>query len=202
MDVPKRAPKGFATHGWLTPKLFATSLARPLALSSSSFPFQDNYITFGWSFTDVLVTPTALTINAYCSQNGYTYPVGPTSGIPGDSTQFAWNPYEYEQSAGATPLAEASYTLRIFDERGYYAAPSGGYMSPYIGTIFALYRPQKCKLDGLSISRSVGVEDLTSACVWDDKGLTVLILCVLHCFALAGRHCSTLIVGPRRRAGW
>lgn len=96
-------------------------------------------------FTDVLVQPETLTLQAYCSQNGYTYPVGPTQGIAGDSTEYAWNPYEYEASGGATPLAEASYTLRIFDERGYFAAPTAGYMRPYAGTVFALYRPQKCE---------------------------------------------------------
>jgi len=121
------------------------SMTQPAITAQATFYkiASENYITFGWTLTDVLVTPTALTINAYCSQNGYTYPVGPTSGIEGDATQFAWNPYEYEQSAGATPLAEASYTLRIFDERGYAAAPSAGYMSSYAGTVFALYRPQR-----------------------------------------------------------
>lgn len=106
---------------------------------------QDNFITFGWNFTDVIASPTSLTLQAYCSQNGFTYPVGPTQGIAGDSQEVAWNPYEYEQGQGATPLAEASYTLRVFDERGYDAAASPGYMRPYAGTVFALYRPQKCE---------------------------------------------------------
>jgi len=102
-------------------------------------------LTCALRFTDVIVQPETLTLQAYCSQNGFTYPVGPTQGIAGDSTEYAWNPYDYEQSGGATPLAEASYTLRIFDERGYFAAPSAGYMRPYAGTVFALYRPQKCE---------------------------------------------------------
>jgi hypothetical protein len=97
------------------------------------------------SFTDVLVQPEHLTLQAYCSQNGYTYPVGPTQGIAGDATEYAWNPYEYERSGGATPLAEASYTLRIFDERGYGAAASPGTLRSYAGSVFALYRPQKCE---------------------------------------------------------
>lgn len=106
---------------------------------------QDNYITFGWNFTDVIASPTSLTLQAYCSANGFTYPVGPTQGLAGDTTQYAWNPYDYEQGQGANPLAEASYTLRIFDERGYGAAPTAGYMRPYAGTVFAMYRSQKCE---------------------------------------------------------
>ena len=106
---------------------------------------QGNYVTFGWNFTSLYVTPTSLTLQAYCSQNPYTYPVGPTNGIAGDSTQYVWDPYSQEQSAGATAFAEASYTLRIFDERGYGAAASPGYLSSYSGTEFALYRPQSCE---------------------------------------------------------
>lgn len=84
-------------------------------------------------------------MQAFCSQNGFTYPIGPTQGLPGDTREYEWNPYAYEQEQGAVPLAEASYTLRIFDERGYGAAASPGYMRPYAGTVFALYRPQKCE---------------------------------------------------------
>lgn len=59
---------------------------------------------------------------------------------------YAWSPYDYEHSGnGATPLAEASYTLRIFRENGYAAAPTAGYMRSYAGTVFALYRPQACE---------------------------------------------------------
>jgi hypothetical protein len=49
---------------------------------------QGQPITFGWNLTNVLITPTQLTVSAFCSANGNTYPVGPTNGvIPGDSTQ-------------------------------------------------------------------------------------------------------------------
>lgn len=120
-------------------------MTQPAATAQATFYkiAQDNFITFGWNFTDVIASPTSLTLQAYCSQNGFTYPVGPTQGIAGDSQEIAWNPYEYEQGQDATPLAEASYTLRVFDERGYDAAATPGYMRPYAGTVFALYRPQK-----------------------------------------------------------
>lgn len=52
-----------------------------------------------------------------------------------------WNPYQYEAQAGATPLAVATYTLSIWDERGPQATVAGGRLSPYGGMKFAVYRP-------------------------------------------------------------
>jgi hypothetical protein len=73
-------------------------------------------------------TPTSLTLIASCSLNGNTYPVGPvTPGgntIPATQTQIVWNPYEYEQQAGAVPLAVATYVLKVWDDRGPTAAVS------------------------------------------------------------------------------
>lgn len=73
------------------------------------------------------------------TSNGVT---GVANTIPGTATAITWNPYDYEAVAGAVPLAVASYTLKIWDERGDSSGSTGGYMSPYSGTKFALYRPQ------------------------------------------------------------
>lgn len=103
-----------------------------------------NPITFGWNFTAIIVTPTALTVSAYCQSNGNTYPVGPTDGvIEGAATQVVWNPYEYEQGQNAVRLAQAEYTIMIHDERGADSAIRGGYLTPYTGTKFSLYRPRE-----------------------------------------------------------
>lgn len=56
--------------------------------------------------------------------------------------QVVWDPYQYEQAPGAVPLAAAEYTLRINDDRGPNAPIKGGYLSPYTGTKFSLYRPE------------------------------------------------------------
>lgn len=92
------------------------------------------------------VQPTSLTVVAYCSQNGNTYPVGPTGGtsntIPGNQSQVVWNPYEWSTREGQIPFAMASYTLKIYDERGEGSKPQGGYLAPYSGTIFGMYLPK------------------------------------------------------------
>jgi hypothetical protein len=93
------------------------------------------------------VQPSNITIIASCSQNGNTYAVGPTTApynvLPANATQVIWNPWEAEQVPGAIPFAQATYVLKMWDERGPGSAVKGGYMSPYAGTQFAMYRPAK-----------------------------------------------------------
>jgi len=103
----------------------------------------DNIITIGWNFTSLYATPTHLTLSAYCQANGNTYPIGPTDGIiAGNAKSVTWNPYDYNQLPGVTPLAEASYTLHIVDERGSNAGAAPGLFSPNSQMTFALYKPQ------------------------------------------------------------
>lgn len=103
----------------------------------------DNVITIGWNFTGLYSTPTHLTLSAVCSANGNTYPIGPTNGIiDGTARSVTWNPYDYNQIPGVTPLAEASYTLHIVDERGAGVGAAPGLFSPNDQMTFALYKPQ------------------------------------------------------------
>ncbi|KAK4688680.1 hypothetical protein P7C73_g1416, partial [Tremellales sp. Uapishka_1] len=126
------------------------TVTNPASTASASYYkiAQDSFITFGWNLTSLYVQPTSLTVVASCSLNGNTYKVGPTpSGaspgnvFPGNTTQVVWSPYEWEQVAGQVPFAAATYVLEIWDERGQSAAVKGGYLSPYAGTKFAMYRP-------------------------------------------------------------
>lgn len=99
-------------------------------------------ITFGWSFSGVIATPTHLTVSAICD-NGNTYPVGPTDGIiPGTATQVTWDIFSYQQANPSKPLAQASYTLSIWDDRGSDAPRVGGFLAPNSGLRFALYTTQ------------------------------------------------------------
>ena len=75
-----------------------------------------NPVTFSWTLTNVLVPPKSLTLQAFCSANQFTYPIGPTGGIPGAQTTFVWDPAAYQATA-TQPLPQASCTFRAFDER-------------------------------------------------------------------------------------
>ncbi|KAF8480297.1 hypothetical protein DFH94DRAFT_650457 [Russula ochroleuca] len=99
-------------------------------------------ITFAWNFSYVLSTPASLTVSAICD-NGNTYPVGPTNGvIPGTATSVIWDAYGWQEKNPNSPLAQATYTLEIFDERGPGSARSPGLLQPNNALKFALYTPQ------------------------------------------------------------
>lgn len=78
-----------------------------------------------------------------------------------------WSPYDVEQTQ-TIPLAAATYTLSIWDDRGPKSTPAGGRMSVNQGIVFALYRPQKytdlsCEHtdDSLSLIRPSAGSELT-----------------------------------------
>ncbi|KAG8982438.1 hypothetical protein FRB90_006790 [Tulasnella sp. 427] len=103
-----------------------------------------NIITFAWNYTSLYVTPTSITVTAFCAANGYNYPVGGANGdgvYPGTVTSITWDPYAYQQSPGAQALAQETYTLKIHDERGDTAVGTPGLMNAYSALKFALYKP-------------------------------------------------------------
>ncbi|KAF7416083.1 hypothetical protein PC9H_002343 [Pleurotus ostreatus] len=119
------------------------TITQPPQTATSFFKVaQGQLITFGWNFTSLYITPTHLTVSAVCD-NGNTYPVGPTDGvIDGTATQVVWDPWAWQQAGTNTPLAQASYTLHIWDDRGPNPPRIGGYMQPNTALKFALYTPQ------------------------------------------------------------
>ena len=99
-------------------------------------------VTIAWNFTDVIVTPTSLTVSAVCD-NGNTYPVGPTNGIiPGSATSVTWDLYSYQQANPATQLVQGTYTLMIWGNGGPNAQLSPGQLAPNDNLRFAIYTPQ------------------------------------------------------------
>jgi len=133
LSIPQTAPAGGLTF------------TQPPQTASPSFYkiAQGQLVTFGWNFTALLSTPTHLTVSAFCSQNGNTYPVGPTDGvIPGNALSVVWDVFSYQQANPATPLAQASYELSIWDDRGPTAGISPGLLAPNDNLKFALYTPQ------------------------------------------------------------
>jgi hypothetical protein len=132
LSIPQSAPAGGLT------------MTQPPQTAVSFFKIAPSQpITFGWNFTSLLVTPTHLTVSAVCD-NGNTYPVGPTDGIiPGSATTVVWDPYAYDQANPNTPLAQASYTLHIWGDKGPDATRAPGLLEPNSALKFALYTPQE-----------------------------------------------------------
>ncbi|KAJ7167347.1 hypothetical protein C8R43DRAFT_1060970 [Mycena crocata] len=120
------------------------TITKPPQRSTSFFKIaQNQMVTFGWNLTSVLATPTSITISAVCA-NGNTYAVGPDADgkVAGTATEVVWDVYSYQQAHPNTPLAQASYTLHMWDDRGPTAADRAGFMSPNTALAFALYTPQ------------------------------------------------------------
>ncbi|BGP14902.1 hypothetical protein JCM10213_003741 [Rhodosporidiobolus nylandii] len=129
VSIPATAPAGGLTY--LTPA--ATAQASYYKVASG------NPITWGWNYTSLYVTPTSLTFEARCSANGNTYTIG---SVEAGATSLVWDPYEYAQSPNAIPFAQASYTLRVYDERGADATAEAGQFNGANSIVyFALYSP-------------------------------------------------------------
>ncbi|GAA5993896.1 hypothetical protein JCM11641_004734 [Rhodosporidiobolus odoratus] len=129
VSIPNTAPAGGLTY--LTPA--ATAAASYYKIASG------NPITFGWNYTSLYSTPTSLTFEARCSANGNTYPVAT---VAGSATSLVWDPWAYAQSGNAVPFAQASYTLRVYDERGPDATAQAGLFNGANSIVnFAMYSP-------------------------------------------------------------
>ncbi|OAV96533.1 hypothetical protein PTTG_00981 [Puccinia triticina 1-1 BBBD Race 1] len=100
---------------------------------------QNQPLTFGWNYTNILSFGNSITIVAYCSLNKISYTI---STLPAQATAITWDPYALQQQPGYPLFAEATYTLQIFDERGMGAGPTPGLFSPSSQMKFAMYKPQ------------------------------------------------------------
>lgn len=131
LSIPQSAPAGGLT------------ITQPPQTQTSFFKIApSNTITFAWNFTYLLSTPTHLTVSAVC-ENGNTYAVGPSDGIiPGSATSVTWDVWSYQQANPNTPLAQATYTLHIWDDRGPGAARAPGLLQENDALQFAMYSPQ------------------------------------------------------------
>jgi len=111
----------------------------PSTASPSFYKIAPNQqITFGWNLTSLFVTPTSLTLSAFCPDNANTYPI---TTIPATVSQITWDPYAQQQSAGALQFAQATYTVWVMDERGMGVGQKPGLFSPNNQLKFALYSP-------------------------------------------------------------
>jgi len=105
-------------------------------------------VTFAWNFTSIINYPSSLFVYAYCSENSNSYPIAasPSNGLNGRATQVIWDPYSYSLAAAQSnlpQLIQATYRLKIFDERGENVGASGGLFQPNTRVEFALYIPSR-----------------------------------------------------------
>ncbi|KAG6909105.1 hypothetical protein DXG01_001979 [Tephrocybe rancida] len=146
----------------------------PATLTSYYKIAPSNLVTFGWNFSFVAVQPTHLTVHAVC-ENGNTYPVGPTDGIiDGTATEVVWDLYSYQQNNPNTPLAQKTYTLNIWDDRGPNAGRAPGYLQANSALKFAMYSPEPY------IGLADGWECTTCSAAWSTYAANPLLALALN----------------------
>ncbi|KAF8535816.1 hypothetical protein BDD12DRAFT_321799 [Trichophaea hybrida] len=100
-------------------------------------------VTFEWNYTDVLVSPSAINVVAFCSQAAQDFTI--TGNASAGMTRIYWDTGKY-QSTATDKLPVATYTLNIFDASGSKNdVGQPGYLGPFSGLQFGMYTPKEYK---------------------------------------------------------
>ncbi|CAO3663190.1 unnamed protein product [Rhizopus stolonifer] len=89
-------------------------------------------VTFVWSFTNLLVRPTNLTLAAV-APNKVTYTI---TSLDGTATSATWG---LSNVPAASPLMMGMYQVQLYDQRGISASSSPGWLAPVTTLTIAFY---------------------------------------------------------------
>ncbi|KAI1464982.1 uncharacterized protein F4812DRAFT_441196 [Daldinia caldariorum] len=96
-------------------------------------------ITWVWNYTSLQGTPTAIDVLVSCSTASQTWTLTQNMTFEPTAT-FTWDTEKYSESAVASPLLVAQYTLLIHDsDSSVDATAEAGYLAPFDGFQFGLY---------------------------------------------------------------
>lgn len=113
----------------------------PNAIAGPTYYKIGEYVTFGWNYTSLLVSPSAIDIFASCSINSQLYPIATNQSV-GPTGAVTWDTGEYQATA-TIPLLTETYTLVIYDAaRDITSIPSAGYLDTFDQYTFGMYTPQ------------------------------------------------------------
>jgi len=116
-------------------------LLTPAPISGEAYFKIGDFVTFGWNYTSLSSTPTALDIFATCTANSNLYTLAVNSSV-GPSGAVTWDTNNY-QATGTIPLLVETYTLIIYDaDSSISAAAEAGYLAPFTSYAFGMYTPQ------------------------------------------------------------
>ncbi|KAI2639575.1 hypothetical protein GGS26DRAFT_273842 [Hypomontagnella submonticulosa] len=96
-------------------------------------------ITWVWNYTSLQGTPSAIDVLVSCSTASATWTLTQNMTFEPTAT-FTWDTQKYSESAVASPLLVAQYTLLIHDsDSSADATAEPGYLAPFDGFQFGLY---------------------------------------------------------------
>lgn len=112
-----------------------------ITMGSQLYKIKD-YVTFGWNYTNLQGTPTAIDVLAACSKASNTWTL--TQNMTFETAgSFTWDTGAYQATAVQSPLLTEEYTLIIYDaESSVSATAEAGYLAPFTGFKFGLYLPK------------------------------------------------------------
>lgn len=119
------------------------SMITPAALSGAQYYKIGDWVTFGWNYTSLSVTPSAIDILASCSANQATYTLALNQTVE-PTGRVLWDTGAYQKTA-TVPLLTQTYTLIIYDAAepaGVSATPRAGYLGAFNQYTFGMYSPQ------------------------------------------------------------
>ncbi|KAI9820252.1 MAG: hypothetical protein M1827_005874 [Pycnora praestabilis] len=138
-NATKTTDKSAATTA-IDPRLPAggVQMVTPGVLAGAQYYKVGDFVTFGWNYTSLSVTPSAVDILASCSLNDNTYTiatnvsVGPTGSVTWDTAAHQTQPFLTE-----------TYTLVIYDAaKDVTSVPQAGHLGVYDQFTFGMYIPQ------------------------------------------------------------
>ena len=118
------------------------SVITPNVMSSTQYYKVGDYVTFGWNYTSLSVTPSAIDILASCSINQATYTLAMNQSVSASTGAITWDTGHY-QSTATISLLTGTYTLIIHDAaKDVSATAAAGYLGTYDTFTFGMYTPQ------------------------------------------------------------
>jgi len=115
-------------------------MTNPPVSSGSQYYKIGDYVTFGWNYTSLSVTPTAVDIFASCTANSNLYTLAVNQSVAESAVTWDTNGY---QATATVPLLTETYTLIIYDAASSISATAqAGYLAVYDSYTFGMYSPQ------------------------------------------------------------
>jgi hypothetical protein len=100
-------------------------------------------VTFGWNYTSLLGTPSAVNIMATCTANQQLYTIATNQTVGNNTGVVTWDTGSYQATAVSDPLLTQTYTLIIYDAASSISATAQpGYLAAYNQYTFGMYVPQ------------------------------------------------------------
>ncbi|QDS75548.1 hypothetical protein FKW77_005627 [Venturia effusa] len=150
-------------------------MVNPAALATSTYYKVGDYVTWGWNYTNVQATPTAVDLWAFCSAAKATYTLAMNMTYD-EKGVYTWDTAAY--ATQAPQLGTNSYTLSIADaEIGMSGTKGAGYLNPVAMYTFAMYTPQPYvnATDWTCATCNSGAGSLTPKNTWSFLGATASI---------------------------